>query len=153
MRSRTNLCAAEAPVVMGDGLLAPKITATVVNERSSAAAIVLLPVSLGEGGGGGFHLRGSAWCSQPHQTGGFLVFWFSGMWLRNQRRCSPAWAAAHHHISCIHHQDPHPSAGTGPVPQAPACRCHRSADGSHPGMNFMPATIVNNYVSRQTSDQ
>lgn len=60
---------------MGDGLLAPKITATVVNECSSAAAIVLLPVSLGEGGGGGFHLRGSAWCSQPHQTGGFLVFW------------------------------------------------------------------------------
>lgn len=36
---------------------------------------------------------------------------------------------------------------------APARRCHRSADGSRPGMNFMPLAIFNNYLTRETSDQ
>lgn len=60
------MCAAEATVVMGD-VLPPHITAAIVNEDNSAAAIVLVPVSLpevgerwGEVGGGG---RG--WISPP----------------------------------------------------------------------------------------
>lgn len=68
------MCAAEATVVMGD-VLPPHVTAAIVNEDNSAAAIVLVPVSLPEGGerwgkegGGGFHLQRSTSYSHPQQT-------------------------------------------------------------------------------------
>lgn len=64
------MCAAEATVVMGD-VLPPHVTAAIVNEDNSVAAIVLVPVSLpvvGEEGGGGFHLQRSTSGSHPQQT-------------------------------------------------------------------------------------
>lgn len=74
---------------------------------------------------------------------------------RNRRRCSPAWTAPHHPAVALHS-----SAGPTSLAKktlrdapAPARRCHRSADGSHPGMNFMPLAIFNNYLTRETSDQ
>lgn len=135
---------AEAPVVMGDGLLPPCTTATVVTECNSAAAIVLLPVSLGEEGGGGFHLQGSAWCSQPQQTGAFLLLWFL------RRGCGIRGDALLRGLQLII-PSPRPALITGNNIRGQNRALLRRL--LHPRRNFKPPSAVNNYLSRQTSDQ
>lgn len=138
MRWRTSLRAAEAAVVMGDGLLPPYITATIVNACNSAAAIVLVAVSLPEVGGG-WGGDGGGGFPPPGSERGFLL-----RLLRQVR--SPGGPGPL--TAVLTHPSPGPTSAA-----APARRCHRSAEGPHPGVHFTPLAIVNNRLDRQTSGQ
>lgn len=122
------MCAAEATVVMGD-VLPPHITAAIVNEDNSAAAIVLVPVSLlevgeegGEVGGGG---RG--WISPPEihfmlsppaDQGALLRLFPLGPQIKAPPQRLRRWTGPYHHIS-LRPAVTHPSPGPTSIQKHP----------------------------------
>lgn len=90
-------------------------------------------------GGGGFPPPGSTSCAQPPPERRFLL-----CLLRQVR--SPGGPGPL--TAVLMHPSPGPTSAA-----EPARRCHRSAEGPHPRVNFTPLAIVNNHLNRQTSGQ